>query len=411
VSQADRGDVRIMRVHILRALLNKEFHRHVANRGGIALGLLLVIAAVLLAMFNPNGSGATAGGDGMAIVGGVHHCYVEYDRASPFVRSLEKNVSPELFKKVVFRERTQGSIRGLVSYEPGSGAMIIRHGTNPKTGQPTISVFVWHPQDDKTAMAPYEAWFWKEARRAMQIQAEAIVGKELPGPDFNSDDLWAIRESFQSLNEKVGGKLPEVTIERAALGAKPLDLRSAVATGMVVFALYFTCVYLLPTLNCEERERGTLLSQALSPASPQEIVAAKFLFYPTAGILLAAILAGIYKPAILLIPFFWLALLAVASAFLGIGMTIATLAKTQRAAFLGSMCYLISVSLILFICSANGIPYLSGLAIEFHGPRILHAAVAGPVEPHHWLHLLATFGLGCCWIGTATWLFRRRGWQ
>ena len=38
----------------------------------------------------------------------------------------------------------------------------------------------------------------------------------------------------------------------------------AVATGLVIFALYFTCVYLLPTLNCEERERGVLLAQAVT---------------------------------------------------------------------------------------------------------------------------------------------------
>ena len=38
---------------------------------------------------------------------------------------------------------------------------------------------------------------------------------------------------------------------------------------------------------CEERERGVLLAQALSPASPLEIFAAKLLFYPAAGIALA----------------------------------------------------------------------------------------------------------------------------
>lgn len=401
-----------MRIHILRALLNKEFHRHLANRGGIALGLLLVAAAVLLSVFNPGGSSAAAEGtDGTGLVGGIHHCYVEYDRETPLITSLRKRVSPEMTGKVEFRARPPESIDTLVTYAPGTGSIHVKHGVDPKTGRATISVSVWHPQDDPTAMVPYETWFWKELRRAMQGEAETIAGKPLPKPDFDSDDLWAVRESYQSLDEHTGGKLPTLRIERAALGAKPLDIRSAVATGMVVFALYFACVYLLPTLNCEERERGTLLAQALSPASTKEILAAKFLFYPTFGILLAAILAGIYKPTILTTPFFWLAVLAVGSAFLGIGMTVAAIAKTQRAAFLGSMCYLLSVSLILFICSANGIPFVSAFAVEYHGPRILHAAVAGPVEPRHWLHLLAVFGLGACWITAAGWLFRRRGWQ
>ena len=60
-------------------------------------------------------------------------------------------------------------------------------------------------------------------------------------------------------------------------------------------------------------------------------------------------------------------------------MTVATLAKTQRAAFLGAMCYLLSVSMVLLICSTNGIPCLPYLAVEYHGPRILHAALSGDV--------------------------------
>ena len=102
---------------------------------------------------------------------------------------------------------------------------------------------------------------------------------------------------------------------------------------------------------------------------------------------------------------------AMAAGFLGIGMTVATLAKTQRAAFMGSMCYLMSVSLILLICSQNGILGVPYLALEFHGPRVLHAAVTGDVQSHHWLHLLAAGALAVGWMTAAGWLFRRRGWQ
>src|SRR4029078_7316378 len=91
---------------------------------------------------------------------------------------------------------------------------------------------------------------------------------------------------------------PDLVVERKGLAGKVLDFRAAIATGMVVFALYFACVYLMPNLNCEERERGVLLAQALSPASPTEIVTAKFLFYPLFRIGLGATLADIYKSAI-----------------------------------------------------------------------------------------------------------------
>ena len=75
------------------------------------------------------------------------------------------------------------------------------------------------------------------------------------------------------------------------------------------------------------------------------------------------------------------------------------------------MCYLLSVSMVLLICSTNGIPVVSYLAVEYHGPRILHAALSGDVYRYHWLHLLGALGLAVGWLTAAGWLFRRRGWQ
>jgi hypothetical protein len=415
-----------MRIYILQALLTKEFHRHLANRGGLALALLLVAAAVLLSVFNPGGEGDIAG---TGMVGGIHNCYVEYAEETPLVAHLRSNVTPELRPHIRFRKWDEEYPDRLITYPPGVGAIQLRLGTT-NTGRPITHVQIWHPQGSPAAMAPYEQWFWRETRRAFheqavrQLHAAGANPAELTLPDFGNDELWAIRESFRTLDEQIAAArhkagltptidmaVPQLIIERQGLGGKVLDLRSAIATGMVVFALYFACVYLLPTLNCEERERGVLLAQALSPASPVEILTAKFLFYPMLGIGLAAVLAGIYKPDVLSSLFFWLALFSVAAGFLGIGMTVATLARTQRAAFMGAMCYLLSVSLVLFICSTNGIPFIPYFAVEYHGPRILHAALSGEVQAYHWLHLLAAAGLATAWIFMAGWLFRRRGWQ
>ena len=410
-----------MRLYILRALLMKEVHRHLANRGGLALGFLLIVAALLLSVFNPGvGAGGTGGG---SLVGGVHRCMIEYADETPFVRDLQENVPADLKPHVIFRKRPPGDIDGLVTYPPGTGAIQIR--TRTANGRPVYKFWIWHPPGDPGAMAPYENWFWRAARDALQRQAAERLRSagldpgQLTSPDPETDDLWAVRDSFRQLDEQVarltGGTtstpLPAIEIKRDGLGAKELDLRSAIATGMVVFALYFACVYLLPTLNCEERERGVLLAQALSPASPAEILTAKFLFYPVLGTVLAATLAGIYKPAVLSTLFFWLALAAMSAGFLGIGMTVATLAKTQRSAFMGSMCYLMSVSLILFICSQNGIPLIPYLALEYHGPRVLHAAITQEVAFEHWMHLAGAAGLAAVWITAAGWLFRKRGWQ
>src|SRR5437667_12707898 len=104
-----------MRWYILQALLAKEFQRHLANRGGIALGLLLIAAAVLLSAFAP--VEAAAGGTGM--VGGVHHCYVEFDRQTPLVKHLQKSVAPDPKGQTRFKQMPDPSrIQAVPDAEP-----------------------------------------------------------------------------------------------------------------------------------------------------------------------------------------------------------------------------------------------------------------------------------------------------
>ncbi len=409
-----------MRLYILRALVAKEVRRHVANRGGLALAGLLVVAALLLTIFKPSDGGGVAGGE---LVGGVPHCYVEYLAENDFITRLKDRTPDDLKAHVIFRPQPPNLIMHPINYETGSGSIRVIEKTHDGslTGVPYLDFEVWHPPENPTALAAYEQWFFRAARDILREQAvEKLNGAKLREPATRADDLWAEEEAFRTLDEEVerlrpstgaDRVLPIIRIKRNGLGAKPLDYRSAVATAMVVFALYFTCCYLLPTLNCEERERGVLLAQALSPASPLEILAAKFLFYPVTGMALAAVLAGIYNPAVLGTLFFWLSLLALGCGFLGIGMTVSTLAKTQRGAFMGSMAYLLCVSLLLFVCGQARVPFLANIAIESHGPKILHAAMTGAVEPSSWIHLLAALGLAAGWMTLAGWLFRKRGWQ
>jgi hypothetical protein len=405
-----------MRWYIIKALLIKEWQRHLANRGGIALALLLIAAAVLLSVFAPQEAAA-----GTGAVGGVHHCFVEYDRDTDLVKHLKANVPKELAGQIVFRKVNPDRIGTLIDAHTGTGSIHLWQGED--SGKPRLRVYVWHPDGDPSALSSYEAWLWKETRRSFAESVRQAAGSISlpPEPAFDSENDWIVLEAHRRFQDQVANAarradvpppvVPDLQLFRKGLGGKVLDFRAAVATGLVVFSLYFACVYLLPTLNCEERERGVLLAQALSPASPTEILAAKFLFYPLFGIGLAATIAAIYKTAILSSLFFWFALFAVGSGFLGIGMTIATLAKTQRAAFLGGMCYLLSVSMVLLICSTNNIPVLPWLAIEYHGPRILHAALSGNVASYHWGHLAGAILLAIAWLAAAGWLFRRRGWQ
>ena len=370
------------RWYILRTLLRKEVQRLLANRGAIALALLLVVAALLLSFF-----GDRAGSPATVLTGGARKCYIDYwDEQSPWIEHLRQNVPADLQSVIEFRppERIQ-TIRGQIYYPPGVGALQIR--TESEGPPPRYKIWVWYPGDDSSGMATFEAWFWKETDRYFRGNLSPAV--------------------------RAAGGIPEIDVRYKQLyGAEGTGgIRTLLAMILVVFALFFICVYLLPSLSCEERERGVLLAQALSPASPLEILGAKFLFYPVIGMSLAVLLAGIYKASVFGSLFFWLALAVSAFGSLSVGLTIATVAKTQRGASMGALCYLLAVALLLFICEQNGIPGLPWLFLEYHTPRMLRAALAGNVLWFHWANLAAAAFLGLCWAGLATSLFRRRGWQ
>ncbi len=370
-----------MRWHIIRVLLHKEALRNLANRGGIALALLLVVAALLLSVF---GGGAESGG----FVRGVRHCVVDYWEDGPWVEHLRRNVPDELGGQVRFRPVERAPVAdGVIVYPTATAAIQLRTSDGPG---PRYRVWFWHPGDGG-GLAPFEAWFWKETHRYYRERTADLID-EL-GPDARS-----------SLD------LPAAEYRRTRLKGG-LDSRSGLATSLVMFGLFFVCVYLLPSLTCEERERGVLLAQALSPASPSEILAARLLFYPLLGVGLSALLAGIYSPAVLARPFFWMALAASSFGSFGIGLTIASLARTQRAASMGALCYMMAVTLLLVICQSNNIPGVSWLALEYHCPRALHAALADAVNWYPWGNLAGASVLAVVWASAAAVLFPRYGWQ
>lgn len=413
-----------MRWRILKTLLHKEALRHATNRGGLALAGLLVTASLLLAALNP------AAGDQdrpAALVGGIHHCVIWYDDDSDWVYFLRTNLPPSLKSNILFYPLKQPIAFNeyIKNYETGTGGFEIRT-SSAGDGPTRHRVYVRYPSGDRTGMAVYENWFWKETQRYFHARASidlrksgVEVDRDFPAPTMD-DDLWAQRQAYQSLLERYTAlakdsptlpRLPVIEMKERAVEGNALDLRAAIATALVLFSLCFTCVYLMPSLTCEERERGLLLAQALSPASAAEILAAKFLFYPAFGILLATLLAGIHNPSVLARPFFWMSLATLAVGTLGIGMTIACLAKTQRAASLGALCYMLAVALILLVCQQNNLNKLPKLALEYHAPHLLHATLTNQIVSDHWWNLLASAILACGWAGLAVFLFRKRGWQ
>lgn len=386
-----------MRWYILRTLLYKEILRHLADRGLIFIGLFLVAAALLLSFTGKGGTQAVGLG------GGLERCYIDFGDEDAWIGHLMSHVPPELEGHVRFRsdhparksvKRIVYNRNGTVRYGAAEGAIQIY----ARPGSPSrYHVNFWAPSKDGSELAPYEAWFWQEWSRYREGQAVATLAGRSGRPAA-----------------EVKAAFPDLDVKRRQT-EDAMDFRSAIAMGLVFFALYIPCVYLLPSLTCEERERGILLAQALSPASPLEILAAKFLFYPVLGIAMAALMAGIYNWDVLTHGFFWLVLIVAAWGTLGVGMTVACLARTQRRASMGALCYVLAIALVMIICQQNNLPLSQGL-LEYHLPRMLHPVLQGTVRGYqtvgfYWMNFAAAAVLAGAWVTTATILFRRRGWQ
>jgi hypothetical protein len=406
-----------MRWHILKALLYKEALRHATNRGGLLLAGLLVTASLVMAALNP------AGDQTSPLLGGIHHCFIHVeDLDDGLTKHLENSVPKELKNHVELRkiDPAVGPDKEF-QYPTGTGAFEIRKGPPDANGKRPYNIQLKYPAGDLIGMGLYDEWFWRETYRYFHDQAAAELSKtgvdaakKFPMPTLDKQDMWEKRLLMEEMRQQaasLGGDLPAVTWKASAQKGAALDMRAAMATALVMFALFFTCVYLMPSLTCEERERGLLLAQALSPARVREILAAKFLFYPTFGILLATMLAGIHNPSVLTRGFFWLSMIALSLGSLGIGMSIASIAKTQRSASLSALCYMLVITIVLLVCQQNNIAYIPALALEYHAPQMLHASLTNQTGVAHWYNLLGCSVLAVGWVTAAGILFRRRGWQ
>jgi hypothetical protein len=423
-----------MRWHIIRTLLVKEWLRHLADRGGFFLAALLIVATLLLSLFRKTDA-RSAG-----FVAGVKVCYVIwYDRSEEYRHWINHLIMHPLAEPKV-RFVAAGSMptdeTGEILYEQSTAAVEVRPMPQPGGQRTRYQVIFRYPGKDASVLAPFARWFWTETFRRFQdrpleidtaedetVFPQGAASIHVRPSETDEDGRQRHKLLFLRPGQNGTGLMPEnqahyrsslsnlIEIEEHRQSMpRSADERSMVATALVLFALCFFCVYLLPALTCEERERGILLAQALSPASPQEILAAKFLFYPAIGIGLAALLAGIYNPVVLIRPFFWIVLFTTSVGYLGVGMTIASLAHSQRIASMGALSYMLTVGLLLYITEQFGIPSVRWIALEYYCPRLLHEIMVGSGSPAWW-YLVPAVILALIWSYVASVVFRTRGWQ
>jgi hypothetical protein len=367
-----------MRSHILIALLRHEACRRLTHRGGLLFVAVLALVTGGMA-FLIKGSDSSLGVQ-------VETCFVDYWQDGPWIDYLRASVPSDLAPRIKFRAIEHVAAAGEeICYPAGAGAIQLRSAGDGRSGS-SCKVWIWYPGTQASGVAVFESWFWQETARYFRLR-------------------WNQMPSFSSPNS-----ISEMEVERSAL-AGSAETHTTGTTALLIFPIFLTCVYLLPTWMCEDRERGLLVAMALTPATPLELLTARSLFSAILGMALAAGVAGVSHPAVLGKAEFWIALSLAALGAAGVGATIGCLVSRQRTASLAALGYMAVVAGIMSAGPLIGLPGLSWLTLEGHVPSLLHGALTGASDARQGGHLIATVALCAAWLVLAATLFRKRGWQ
>jgi len=400
-----------MNLRRIRALAGKELHRLALNRGAIVMAFLLAAAALLVSSIGSLRPAVLASGD-MRIYS------VDYWADAPWVAYLREHVPPTLRERIRFRAVNDipTDRAGTFQYANTECAIQMRQ----EGGRWTI--WFWYPGNDPAVLSPFENWFWSESRQYFHAQATAAAPLEnreaiekLVPPPMGGDpsELW--RELNRQYRDRLlalapnATAIPELAVERSSLHA--IELPRALGVALVLFAIFFVGVCMLPSLTCEEREKGILLAQTLSPTTAGEIAVAKMLVFVPLAAGLGFVIGGVIQTAVWRDVFFAAVMAGASFGAVGLGLMIALLAPSQRAASLTAMGYAFAVALIVFAAQRAGFNRVCEAFLEYHIPPLVLAAFQGAASAEHWRSLALSGVLSFAWLALAGLLGKWRGWR
>ncbi len=239
-------------------------------------------------------------------------------------------------------------------------------------------------------IAPYLQWFWPAT-------AEHF-GSTAP---FAATTLPITGTSRRAVLERL--KQSSIT---------DLMTEEFVAMILLIIVLFVTCCHLQVSFTSQDRERGTLTALALTPASTTELLLSRYIFHLTLGWTACAAIVGILRPAAFLHPSLWLTIALASIGLVSVGTVMASLARTQAAAGVLSLCYMLFGGVLFYLATKfSAFGSLKDASFESHSLPLLFLSLKQnlPLEKAPGLTNLA--GLVGAWTIAASWLFRQRGWR
>ncbi|MDA1018542.1 MAG: ABC transporter permease [Planctomycetota bacterium] len=377
-----------LRWQIIRILLGKQLLRLKKNTAAYALLGLLMAIAILMATGSKTITATETAAQRQTTCWIVFHKgggWLDHLREHlPHGPSVEQSGSGGLDIQLVSRDEIEQSGSELV-YPPHSCAIEVFPAGLDENERHRIRFL--HSGDERS-LAPYTRWFWKNT--AEFFGQTGPFDEEVARIQRVERKVDAIRD--QSISDVL---TPEL-----------------VGTVLLFAVQFFLCCHLLVSFTSQDRERGTLLALALSPASVPEILAAKFVFHVGLSVIFSAAVVCILKPVALAHAGIWVVVVLASIGFTSVGIVLASLAKTQSSAGLLTMCYMLIGGVISYLATSfSTFAMLQRLTFENYSFALGVASMKYAINPFVIPAVGTMAVLVTAWTIAAGYIFHRRGWQ
>lgn len=365
----------IPRPRMLAILVSREARRLRKNPSALLLLGLLTAIAVLLSLSRPAPKPPM-------------NCWVVFEHETPWTERLRQRAAENPRIRVVPMSDVK-SLSGWRVYPPHDCAIELA-GQASNTPHDKITLRFLYPGNDPNVLSPYLQWFWP-------VTAEHF-GKTAP---------------FAATTLPITGTSRAAALERLRQSSiTDLMTEEFVATILLIIVLFVTCCHLQVSFVSQDRERGTLTALALTPASMTELLLSRYMFHLSLGWTACAAIVGILRPESITHPLLWVTIALASIGLVSVGTVMASLARTQNAAGVLSLCYMLIGGVLFYLATKfSAFGPIKEASFEGYSLPLLFLSLKQnvPLEKAPGLARLAE--LVGVWTVAASWLFRQRGWR
>lgn len=373
----------MIRWEMIRTLLEREIRRLQKNPSALMLIGLLTSVAVLLATSKPVEDEARPG---QPSASGPTPVILVYEERTEWLNFLLRHLPDTIDVTPVPADQVRQE-DGRLQIPQGYSLVEIRKGD--REGVNEYQVIGHYAGASEKSLKPFFDWFWP-----------AVTF-------FHTKPDW-IEQHLVPMNPRAAASKSLTETSVAELVQAEL-----IGTMLVLIVQFFTCCHLLVSFTAQDRERGTLMALVLSPAKMSEILISKYVFHLVLSVLGSVLIISILEPAALLRPLFWLVILTTSVGMMCVGTCISTLTKTQSAAGLLALCYMLAGAVLFYLASRfSAFAFIKRLTFESYSFPLLYGtlkAKIGVMQVTQSLGSMAALVAG--WLLFARHSFYRYGWR